>query len=115
MSKKDWHKADIIAAVRRTGTTLKALSTSNGLCSSACQTALHRPYQKPEKIISDAIGVPGQEIWPSRYDSQGKRLPFLHSKILARGPKKRTEKPEESKACYFRKQENAHKGGQRDE
>lgn len=35
---------------------------------------LHRPHPQAEKIISEIIGIPAHKIWPSRYDSEGKRL-----------------------------------------
>ncbi|MBI6262380.1 helix-turn-helix domain-containing protein, partial [Proteus mirabilis] len=51
--KSDWHPADIIAALRKRGTTLA--------------NALSRPWPKGEKIIADFLGVAPSEIWPSRY------------------------------------------------
>lgn len=71
---QDWHKEDIKAAVRKSGTTMKGLSLRAGYRSvDACSQALHRPYPKVERIIAAAIGVPPETIWPSRY--QGKYSP----------------------------------------
>ena len=67
MSKKNMHRADIIAAIRKQGKTLTQLSVEAGLHPRTLATALDRKYPKGEKIISDFINVPVQEIWPERY------------------------------------------------
>jgi len=43
MNKQDWHQADIIAALRKKGTTLAAVSRGAGLSSSTLANALSRP------------------------------------------------------------------------
>ncbi|MCP2005980.1 UNVERIFIED_ORG: Ner family transcriptional regulator [Buttiauxella agrestis ATCC 33320] len=63
----DWHQADIIAALRKKGTSLAAESRAAGLSSSTLANALSRPWAKGELLISKAIGVPAETIWPSRY------------------------------------------------
>ena len=63
-SKKNMHRADIIAAIRKQGTTLTQLSVDAGLHPRTLANELDR---KGEKIISDCINVPVQEIWPERY------------------------------------------------
>ncbi|MGL5007343.1 MAG: helix-turn-helix domain-containing protein [Plesiomonas sp.] len=45
------------------------MSRENGLGSQTLYNALMRPWPKGEGIISAAIGVPKEEIWPSRYPS----------------------------------------------
>lgn len=64
---EDWHPADVIAALRRRGTTLAALSRQAGLSSSTLANALSRPWPKGEWLIAEAIEVHPAEIWPSRY------------------------------------------------
>lgn len=64
---KDWHTADIIAAIRKKGTTMAAVSREAGLSSSTLSNALARPWPKGEMIIAETIGVEAKEIWPSRY------------------------------------------------
>lgn len=83
MSKIDWHPADIVAAIRKQELTLKELSIANGLTPRACATAMHRPYEKPEKVIANQLGLHPKEIWPSRYHADGRRKRFLHSKMVA--------------------------------
>lgn len=63
----DWHPADIISAVKKTGTTIAALSREHGLASSTLGNALYRKWPRGEKIISEHLGVPASEIWESRY------------------------------------------------
>ncbi|MDX5630322.1 MULTISPECIES: helix-turn-helix transcriptional regulator [Brenneria] len=68
----DWHPADIIAALRKKGTTLAAVSRAAGLSSSTLANALLRPWPKGELLIANALGIPPSEIWPSRYyDTNG--------------------------------------------
>ena len=66
-SHKDWHPADIIAALRKKGTSLAAVSRQAGLSSSTLANALTRPWPKGEWLIAGAINVHPAEIWPSRY------------------------------------------------
>lgn len=69
--KKDWHKADIIAAVRKTGTNLQMLSRKHGFGRTVLNNAIHAPYPKYERIIAQHLGTQPQVIWPSRYKSDG--------------------------------------------
>lgn len=68
---QDWHVADIKCALEKQGWSLSRLSKRNGLCRSACQMALYHPWPKMERLIANAIGVPPQTIWPSRYGEDG--------------------------------------------
>ena len=63
----DWHRADILAAVRKKHGSLAALSRAHGLSSGTLNNALLRPWTKGEEIIAEAIGVKAEQIWPSRY------------------------------------------------
>jgi len=82
MSKQDWHQADIIAALRKRGTTLAAVSRGAGLSSSTLANALSRPWPKGEMLIGQAIGVSPATIWPSRYFDANTKTP-LQRKIRA--------------------------------
>lgn len=75
MTKTNWHPADIIAALRKRGTSLAAVSREAGLSSSTLANALSRPWPKGELLIACAIGVDAAVIWPERYyDGNGRRL-----------------------------------------
>lgn len=64
----DWHRADIVAALHKSGTSLRKLAKLHKYASpTTLGQALNRPWPKGEKIIADAIGVHPSEIWPSRY------------------------------------------------
>ncbi|HHE4685321.1 TPA: helix-turn-helix domain-containing protein, partial [Klebsiella pneumoniae] len=67
MENNDWHPADIIAGLRKKGTSLAAVSRSAGLSSSTLANALLRPWPKGEKLIADALSISPEIIWPSRY------------------------------------------------
>ncbi|XBS71980.1 helix-turn-helix transcriptional regulator [Acerihabitans sp. KWT182] len=79
--KKDWHKADIIAALRKSGTTLAALSRKAGLSSSTLANAIVRPWPKGEFIIAHALSIHPAEIWPSRYYDANHDLIDRHTLI----------------------------------
>ncbi|EBP0117632.1 transcriptional regulator [Salmonella enterica subsp. salamae] len=67
MMQSDWHPADIIAGLRKRGTSLAALSRQAGLASSTLANALNRRWPKGERLIAEALGVAPEQIWPSRY------------------------------------------------
>ncbi|MEB5748674.1 helix-turn-helix domain-containing protein [Leclercia adecarboxylata] len=64
---KDWHRADILSALKKLDTSLAALSREVGLKDSTLANALTRPWPKGELIIAKKIGVEPWVIWPSRY------------------------------------------------
>jgi Ner family transcriptional regulator len=70
---KDWHRADIIAAVRKSGTSIQTLSFKNGYRRTTLYHALVNPYPKCERIIAEHLGLKPQTIWPSRYYPDGSR------------------------------------------
>ncbi|MFK3660857.1 helix-turn-helix domain-containing protein [Scandinavium sp. NPDC088450] len=79
----DWHQADIIACLRKKGTSLAALSRASGLSSSTLANALTRPWPKGEYLIAEALGVHPSVIWPSRYFRDGvlvERLGLMRGK-----------------------------------
>ncbi len=65
----DWHRADIIAALKKRGTNLSALSRKQGYSDSTLQNALNSKWPKGERIIATALDLEPAEIWPSRYQS----------------------------------------------
>lgn len=66
-STENWHRADILAAIKKKGTTLAQLSRDNGLHERTLYNALERHWPKGEQIIADFIGEEVQHIWPERY------------------------------------------------
>lgn len=76
--KKDWHNADIIASLRKKGTTLSALSRKAGLSPSTLANAMVRPWPKGEYLIANELNIHPSEIWPSRYYDINKNLIDRH-------------------------------------
>lgn len=68
---RDWHRADILAAVRKRGSSLAALSRRAGLADTTLSNVLYRPWPKGEKIVADFLGIPMCHIWPERYSLRG--------------------------------------------
>lgn len=65
---QDWHRADIVAALRKAGWSLRRLSKHHHYASpTTLINALNRPWPKGERLIAEAIGTDPAEIWPSRY------------------------------------------------
>jgi Ner family transcriptional regulator len=69
----DWHPADVLAALKKRGHTLAGLSAAHGYHATAAGKALKRSWPALEAVIADAIGVPPQQIWPSRYAARPPR------------------------------------------
>lgn len=67
MIQQDWHPADIIAALKKRGTSLAAVSRQAGLASSTLANALTRRWPKGERLIAEKLDVEPEKIWPSRY------------------------------------------------
>ncbi|PHM52365.1 helix-turn-helix domain-containing protein [Xenorhabdus hominickii] len=84
-TKKDWHQADIIAALRKRGTTLAAISREAGLSSSTLANALTRPWPKGEWIIANYLKLHPSEIWPSRYTD-------INGQLIERKPRNNYQK-----------------------
>jgi len=75
-SSKDWHPADVIAALHKAGLTMAKLANQHGLKgSTSLSVALTRSLPSGEKRIADALGLHPKEIWPSRYYDNGERKP----------------------------------------
>lgn len=71
--KQDWHPADIIAGLRKRGTSLAAESRKAGLASSTLANTLKRHWPKGERIIAEALEYTPEQIWPSRYNPTDKK------------------------------------------
>lgn len=72
---ENWHRADIVAALRKAGTSLRKLAKHHGYkCSTTLINAMERPWPKGERLIAEAIGVHPATIWPSRYQGKDSTL-----------------------------------------
>ena len=76
---QDWHPADIKASLEKRGFSLRALAAMWGY--THIQKALREPWLAAEAVIAQAIGVPPETIWPSRYQQPRPRAKALTRKV----------------------------------
>lgn len=82
MTEQDWHPADVVAAIRKAGWSLRKLATAAGYANPAVlANANQRPWPKGERIIADAIGVAPEVIWPSRYAARAERAARVAARV----------------------------------
>lgn len=67
----DWHPADVIAALRKCGWSLRQLSLHHNKAAGTLHKAFAMPYPNAERMIAEAIGIHPSTIWPSRYGADG--------------------------------------------
>jgi Ner family transcriptional regulator len=87
----DMHPADVIAALRKRGTSLRKIAIQNDY--SHIQRVLTSPWLAAEQLVARALEVRPEEIWPSRYvDPTTRALAFQQTrKITVTMPKKRRQ------------------------
>ena len=75
-SRKDWHPADIVAAIHKRGLTLRDIANHHGMKhSSSLSKAMVQSYPANERRLAEAAGVPVQEMFAARYYEDGTPLP----------------------------------------
>lgn len=75
----DWHPADVIAALRKRGLSLRKVGLAHGY--RQIQNVLVRPWWVVEQLVSQALELPAESIWPSRY---GPNISRAHAQALTR-------------------------------
>ena len=75
--REPWHPQDIIAAVRKRGSSLQRLGRERGFGLGVLNRATTKRFPRAHQIIAEFIGVPRQEIWPQFYDETGAPRSFL--------------------------------------
>lgn len=78
-----WHPQDIIAEVRKSGTTLAALSRRNGFADRSLGSALKKRWPRGNAIIASHLGVSRHQIWPHWFGPRDELLP-LPKRVPAR-------------------------------
>lgn len=73
----DWHPADVVAALKKRGTSLRQVAIGVGY--THVQAVLVRPWWVVEQLVAQALDMRAEQIWPSRYAAgvsreHGKRL-----------------------------------------
>jgi Ner family transcriptional regulator len=69
-----WDRHSILAEIKRRFGSLNALAARAGIAPGHLSVALGEAYPKGERIISRALGIKPQLLWPDRYDAKGHRL-----------------------------------------
>ena len=82
MEKQDLTISEIKEHLKKKGLTLYSVSKSANLNQSACYIATRTPHYRGEVAIINALGLPPQEIWPSRYDNVGNRTSRTHNQQI---------------------------------
>lgn len=59
-----WHRQDIIAAVRKKGSSLAGIGRQLGLSRATMAWALINRHERANRAIAEFIGVPAHELWP---------------------------------------------------
>jgi Ner family transcriptional regulator len=81
ISQEDMHPADVIAALRKRGTSLRKVAQENGY--SHIQRVLTSPWLAAEQMVAKALGTKPEALWPSRYrDPSARALAFRQTRKL---------------------------------
>jgi Ner family transcriptional regulator len=79
---EDMHPADVIAALRKRGTSLRKIAIENGY--SHIQRVLTSPWLAAEQLVAKALDRKPEELWPSRYLNPADRaLAFKQTRKIA--------------------------------
>jgi Ner family transcriptional regulator len=79
---EDMHPADVIAALRKRGTSLRKIAIENGY--SHIQRVLTSPWLAAEQLVAKALDKKPEELWPSRYVNPVDRtLAFKQTRKIA--------------------------------
>lgn len=71
--RKNWHRADVLAEVRKSGTTLAGLARRSGLSRQSFSWALIKPHPRANQAIASLLNLHVSTLWPEWFDAQGRR------------------------------------------
>lgn len=78
--RSDWHPADIVAALRKAGWTVRALAIHYDIAPTGLSRAMRESSPAGERRIAKALNLHPKTIWPSRYHADGSRkLQGIHA------------------------------------
>ena len=69
---EDMHPADVIASLRKRGTSLRKIAIENGY--SHIQRVLTSPWLAAEQLVAKALDKRPEDLWPSRYLNPDDRM-----------------------------------------
>lgn len=89
----DWPAERVRAAIHARGISMEALAIQHGYSSAVVRKALIGSSPAGEKLIACLIGIPLQEIWPSRYfpDGRSRARPMRRREVTKRQPTAATQ------------------------
>lgn len=73
--KSGWHRQDIIAAVRKKGSTLAEIARSVGLSRQSMYWATISPHVRANRAIAEFLGLPLATLWPQWFADDGTPIP----------------------------------------
>lgn len=73
--KPGWHPQDIIAEVRKRGTTLAGIAATSGMSKNTLYWALRKRHERANLAIAAFLGVPAHELWPRWFPSISSSTP----------------------------------------
>ncbi|MBN8533883.1 MAG: helix-turn-helix domain-containing protein [Rhizobiales bacterium] len=76
MSDHGWHPQEIIAAVRKKGSSLQRLGLEHGFSRITFNRAAKERFPRAHQLIAEFLGVPRQVIWPQFYHANGEPKTF---------------------------------------
>lgn len=76
----NWHRADIIAELKKRGWTLRSLADAGNVSYNTLKTVFDKSYPKMERLVANAIDVPPEVIWAARF-AERNRKPVLTNKF----------------------------------
>jgi Ner family transcriptional regulator len=88
-----WHRADIIAAVRKRGASLSEIGRRVGLSRKSMSWALIRRHERANLAIAEFLGVPPHDLWPQWF------LPTIPTPAPEPTPARRRSSPPSKKAA----------------
>lgn len=64
----------VVYQLRLRGTSLRQVAIAAGVSPQGLSRALTQPSQKSEQIIAKALGLKVEDLFPERFDDDGRRL-----------------------------------------
>ncbi len=80
MRKAGWHEQDIIAAVRKKGSSLHQLAREDGRPGTTYTRALRKRFPHVQRRIASFLGLSCHELWPHWYDETDSLRPTSSSR-----------------------------------
>ena len=74
------HPADVIASIRKAGSSMSELARAYRLSPSSFTHCLRRPIPEANRAIARFLGVTPSELWPDWFDEQGNRRDLRRSR-----------------------------------